>query len=110
MQSGGKPNQSNNNNTIIFKELGRQNYLNTLAMMQEFTAKRNKETPDQIWFTEHNPVFSYGVSTDKNELPRATSIPVIAPDLKPIFNPAAKPFRDASAVLTLACTETNIPT
>ena len=80
MQSGGKPNQSNNNNTIIFKELGRQNYLNTLAMMQEFTAKRNKETPDQIWFTEHNPVFSYGVSTDKNELPRATSIPVIKTD------------------------------
>ena len=79
MRSGGKTNQSNSN-TIIFKELGKQNYLKTLAMMQEFTAKRNRETPDQIWFTEHNPVFSCGVSTNKNELPRITDIPVIKTD------------------------------
>ena len=32
----------------------------------------------------------------------ATSIPVTAPDLKPIFKPAAKPFLEASAVLTFA--------
>jgi len=75
-----KSSQSTNNNPIIFKELGRQDYLATLAMMQEFTAKRNNETPDQIWFTEHNPVFSYGISTNKNELPTATDIPVIKTD------------------------------
>ena len=75
-----KSSQSTNKNPIIFKELGRQDYLATLAMMQEFTAKRNNETPDQIWFTEHNPVFSYGISTNKNELPTATDIPVIKTD------------------------------
>ena len=75
-----KPSQSTNNNPIVFKELGRQDYLTTLAMMQEFTAKRNNETPDQIWFTEHDPVFSYGISTNKNELPTATDIPVIKTD------------------------------
>ena len=48
--------------------------------MQAFTAKRNSETPDQIWFTEHHPVFSYGVSTDKNELPKVTDIPVVKTD------------------------------
>ena len=77
MEKGG---QSTNSNPIIFKELGRQDYLTTLAMMQEFTAKRNSKTPDQIWFTEHHPVFSYGVSTDKNELPQVTGIPVIKTD------------------------------
>ena len=65
---------------FFFKELGRQDYLTTLAMMQEFTAKRDSETPDQIWFAEHDPVFSCGVRTDKSELPTATDIPVIHTD------------------------------
>ena len=72
--------QSTNSNPVIFKELGRQDYLTTLAMMQEFTANRDNETLDQIWFTEHDPVFSCGVKTDKNELPRTTDIPVITTD------------------------------
>ncbi len=72
--------QSTNSNPIIFKELGRQDYLTTLAMMQEFTANRDNETLDQIWFAEHDPVFSCGVRTDKNELPRTTDIPVITTD------------------------------
>ena len=72
--------QSTNSNPIIFKELGRQDYLTTLAMMQEFTANRDNETLDQIWFAEHDPVFSCGVRTDKTELPRTTDIPVIPTD------------------------------
>ena len=72
--------QSTNSNPIIFKELGRQDYLTTLAMMQEFTANRDNETLDQIWFAEHDPVFSCGVRTDKNELPRTTDIPVVTTD------------------------------
>ena len=40
----------------------------------------------------------------------ATSNPVIAPDLKAMVKPACKLFREASAVLTLALTEINIPT
>ena len=72
--------QSTNSNPVIFKELGRQDYLTTLAMMQEFTANRDNETLDQIWFAEHDPVFSCGVRTDKTELPRTTDIPVITTD------------------------------
>ena len=49
-------------------------------MMQEFTANRDNETLDQIWFAEHDPVFSCGVRTDKTELPRTTDIPVITTD------------------------------
>ena len=75
-----KGTQSTNSNPVIFKELGRQEYLITLAMMQEFTANRDNETLDQIWFAEHDPVFSCGVRTDKTELPRTTDIPVITTD------------------------------
>ena len=75
-----KGDQSTTSNPIIFKELGRQDYLTTLAMMQEFTANRDNETLDQFWFAEHDPVFSCGVRTDKNELPRTTDIPVIRTD------------------------------
>ena len=75
-----KGDQSTTSNPIIFKELGRQDYLTTLAMMQEFTANRDNETLAQIWFAEHDPVFSCGVRTDKTELPRTTDIPVITTD------------------------------
>ena len=40
----------------------------------------------------------------------ATNIPVTAPDLKAIDKPSDKPFLEASAVLTFACTETSMPT
>jgi lipoyl(octanoyl) transferase len=72
--------QSTSSNLIVFKELGRQNYLTTLAMMQEFTANRDSKTSDQIWFAEHDPVFSCGIKTDKNDLPTTTDIPVIQTD------------------------------
>ena len=72
--------QSTNSNPVVFRELGRQDYLTTLAMMQEFTANRGSETPDQIWFAEHDPVFSCGIKTDKNDLPITTDIPVIQTD------------------------------
>jgi lipoyl(octanoyl) transferase len=72
--------QSTNSNPVVFRELGRQDYLTTLAMMQEFTANRGSETSDQIWFAEHDPVFSCGIKTDKNDLPITTDIPVIQTD------------------------------
>ena len=72
--------QSTNSNLVVFKELGIKDYLTTLAMMQEFTANRGSETSDQIWFAEHDPVFSCGIKTDKNDLPITTDIPVIQTD------------------------------
>ena len=80
IQSNGKGPQSTNSNPVVFKELGTKDYLTTLAMMQEFTANRGSETSDQIWFAEHDPVFSCGIKTDKNDLPITTDIPVIQTD------------------------------
>ena len=45
-----------------------------------------------------------------NKAKPATKRPVIAPDLKAIVNPDCKLCLEASAVLTFAFTEINIPT
>ena len=45
-----------------------------------------------------------------NKANPATNNPVIAPDLNAIVSPDCKLFLAASAVLTLAFTEINIPT
>ena len=45
-----------------------------------------------------------------NNAKPATNNPVIAPDLKAIVKPDCKLYLEASAVLTLAFTEINMPT
>ena len=48
--------------------------------MQKFTSERNQKTQDEIWFLEHEPVFTYGISTDKDEMLLENSIPIIKTD------------------------------
>ena len=43
---------------IICRHLGRTDYQTTLAAMQAFTASRNAETPDEMWLTEHDSVYT----------------------------------------------------
>jgi lipoyl(octanoyl) transferase len=46
----------------LLRELGRVDYAPTFAAMQEFTATRGAETPDELWLCEHPPVFTQGLS------------------------------------------------
>ncbi len=48
--------------------------------MQEFTSERNQHTQDEIWFLEHEPVFTYGISSKENEMLFENSIPIIKTD------------------------------
>ena len=48
--------------------------------MQEFTSERNQQTQDEIWFLEHEPVFTYGISSEKDEMLSENSIPTIRTD------------------------------
>ena len=43
---------------IIIRDLGRTDYQSTLAAMQNFTANRTAETPDELWLTEHDSVYT----------------------------------------------------
>lgn len=66
--------------TIIFKELGLVDYEKTLEAMQAYTATRTPETPDEIWFCEHPPVFTQGRFGEAHHLLKRTDIPVVHTD------------------------------
>jgi lipoyl(octanoyl) transferase len=65
---------------VICKFLNIQNYQITLAAMQEFTKKRNCNTLDEIWFLEHEPVFTLGKAGLDKHLLFNNNIPVIRSD------------------------------
>ena len=48
--------------------------------MQQFTSARNQQTQDEIWFLEHEPVFTYGISSEKDEILSENSIPMVTTD------------------------------
>lgn len=48
--------------------------------MQAFTDARDDDTPDEIWFTEHAPVFTLGVNAAKEHLLAPGDIPVVQID------------------------------
>lgn len=49
--------------------LGVADYLPTLQAMQDFTARRRADTPDEIWILQHPPVYTYGVAGRAEHLP-----------------------------------------
>jgi lipoyl(octanoyl) transferase len=50
------------------------------AEMQEFTSARGADTPDEIWFVEHPPVFTLGMRADRKHLLEPGEIPVVQID------------------------------
>ena len=48
--------------------------------MQHFTAERDAATPDELWLTEHPPVFTQGLAGRPEHLLRDTGIPVVKID------------------------------
>ena len=48
--------------------------------MQKFTDERNPGTPDEIWFTEHTPVFTLGLNASREHLIAPGDIPVLQID------------------------------
>jgi lipoyl(octanoyl) transferase len=45
--------------------------------MQEFTRSRTRQTIDQIWLTEHEPVFTQGQAGKPEHLLRLSDIPIV---------------------------------
>lgn len=59
------------------KALGRLEYQPTYERMQQFTAERSSETPDEIWLCEHEPVFTQGLAGQPLHLINPGNIPVV---------------------------------
>ena len=60
--------------------LGRSEYRVTWDAMRDFTHQRQSETPDQLWLTEHPPVFTQGLNGRAEHVLDSGDIPVIQVD------------------------------
>ena len=64
---------------LITRKLGLTDYQNTLAAMQAFTENRTSDTPDELWLTEHDRIYTLGLNRKNIRLPN-NSIPVVNVD------------------------------
>jgi len=62
------------------RDLGLVPYQEVWQRMQAFTASRDTGTADEIWFVQHPPVFTQGVSGRAEHVLEAGDIPVITTD------------------------------
>lgn len=65
---------------VTVKHLGLTDYATTWRAMQAFTAQRQPETPDEIWFTEHEPVYTLGLNKKDVRPPWRQDIPLVETD------------------------------
>jgi lipoyl(octanoyl) transferase len=65
---------------IIVRALGRRDYEPLWRAMQSFTDRRAAATPDEVWFTEHPPVFTLGLNASREHLLAPGDIPVVQVD------------------------------
>ncbi|PUE54914.1 lipoate--protein ligase [Limnohabitans sp. Rim8] len=61
----------------MIKQLGLVPYLPTYQAMQDFTAARTSDTPDELWVCEHPPVFTQGLAGHEDHLLAPGDIPVV---------------------------------
>ncbi|HEC26402.1 MAG TPA: lipoyl(octanoyl) transferase LipB [Gammaproteobacteria bacterium] len=57
-----------------------QNYLVSWQWMKEFTRSRTKESGDEIWLLEHEPVFTQGIRERAEDIIDSGDIPVVKSD------------------------------
>lgn len=65
---------------IKIRNRGLQEYVPLWREMQAFTDTRDEATPDEIWFTEHPPVFTMGLNASEEHLLAPGDIPVVQID------------------------------
>ena len=61
-------------------EFEKGDYKEIWKKMIEFTETRTKDTQDELWITEHNPIYTLGKNANKNNIIDAGDIPVLRVD------------------------------
>jgi lipoyl(octanoyl) transferase len=65
----------------LIRHLGLVDYETSYHAMQNFTATRNNQTPDEIWTLQHPPIYTLGVRTKPEHYPRRNNgIPIFKTD------------------------------
>ncbi len=62
------------------RRLGIKDYPPTFRAMQDFTAARGPDTPDELWLVQHPPVFTQGLAGKPEHLLRDIGVPVVQID------------------------------
>ena len=65
---------------LIVHDLGRTAYAPVFERMQRFTETRDAATADELWLTEHDPVFTQGQAGQTEHLLAPGDIPVLQSD------------------------------
>ncbi len=65
---------------LIVRDLGRSRYAPVFAAMRAFTDRRHGETTDELWLTEHDPVFTQGQAGKAEFILNPGDIPVVQSD------------------------------
>lgn len=65
---------------IVLKRLGPTDYEPTWQAMQAFTAQRTHAAPDELWLTEHPPVYTLGLNRKDVRMPWRDDIPLVRTD------------------------------
>ena len=65
---------------VILRDLGSTRYEPVFADMQDFTEQRDEHTLDEIWLTEHEPVFTQGQAGKPEHVLAPGGIPIVQSD------------------------------
>ena len=65
---------------LFARALGRSDYEACWRAMQAFTDARSRQTPDELWLTEHAPIYTLGLAGRREHLLRDNGIPVLKVD------------------------------
>lgn len=66
--------------SILFRDLGVEDYVTTWQAMQQFTDSRSEASGDEIWFLQHPPVFTQGQAGKAEHILAPGDIPVVQVD------------------------------
>lgn len=66
--------------SAVVRSLGRVDYAPTWRAMQGFTDARGESTPDELWFLEHEAVFTQGLNGKAEHVLEPGDIPVVGID------------------------------
>lgn len=66
--------------SIVVRPLGLRDYEPLWRDMQRFTDTRSADSLDEIWFTEHPPIFTLGLNASRDHLLAPGDIPVLQVD------------------------------
>ncbi|MFK7891582.1 MAG: lipoyl(octanoyl) transferase LipB [Granulosicoccus sp.] len=65
---------------VPVRQLGLTDYESTWQAMRAFTDSRSRQTPDELWVCEHQPVYTLGQAGRREHILNAAAIPVVKSD------------------------------